>query len=309
PVKIGKKYGYINVKGEVIIEPKFFSVNWFSDNRAIVETAPGRKAMINKKGNIIFQDTTGFLHIEYKDGLVRFNKNERSCFLDSLGQVRFCLPDSVSFAETAFFDERLLIRHAAGYFAYLDPQGKEVYRFRRGFPGNYHEDKVRRNFNRRTCFFNKNGRRLFCVQGPADDFNSNRALIEQKGNIYYIDNKGYPVIRQLPYDRVTAFVNGFALVEQAEKVGFIDTNGEEVIPPRYEKSLYFSSGLVAVQVAENQWIFVDEHNEQVIPQTFKAVTAPGFVGELAYVYLGGRWCYINKKGDIIWELTNEPSKE
>ncbi len=64
PVKMGKNYGYINAQGQVIIEPIFFSVNWFSENRAIVETAPGRKAMINKKGNIIFQDTTGFLHIE-----------------------------------------------------------------------------------------------------------------------------------------------------------------------------------------------------------------------------------------------------
>ncbi len=238
--------------------------------------------------------------IEYKDGLVRFNKKEKSCFLDSLGQVRFCLSDSILFAETAFSCERLLIRHAAGYFAYLDPYGKEVYRFQRGFPRNYAEDLARRNFNGRTCFFNKNGKRVFCVQGPANDFSSGRALIEKKGTIHYIDNKGRIKIKQLQYDRVTSFVNGFALVEKNNKFGFIDTAGAEVVPPKYEKCLNFSEELAVVQMAENQWVFVDRNNKQALPQTFEAIAAPGFRGELAYVRYNGSWGYVDKKGIMIW---------
>lgn len=300
PVKIGKKYGYINASGIVTIQPIFFSVNWFSGNRAIVETAPGKKAMIDKDGNIIFQDTTGFLHIEYQDGLVRFDKKERRCFLDSLGRVKFCLNDSILFAESVFSCERLLIRHTAGYFAYLDPFGKEVYRFQKGFAHSYAEEVGRRNFNGRTCFFNKNGKRLFCVQGPANDFNSGRALIEKNGNIYYIDKKGRIKIKQLPYDQVTPFMNGFAMVEKNKKFGFINTEGIAVIPPKYEKSLIFSEKLAAVQLTDNQWIFIDQYDHRALPQTFEAIAAPGFKGELAYVQYNGSWGYVNKKGEMIW---------
>lgn len=302
PVKMGTKYGYINAQGKVAIPAKFFSVNWFSGNRAIVETAAGRKAMINKKGEIVFQDTTGFMYLEYADGLVRFNKNDKAiCFVNSLGEPRFCLGDSILFTETAFSCERLLIRHSGGYFAYLNTNGKEVYHFQRGFPGNYSEDLVRRNFNGRTCYFNLSGARQFCVKGRGENFASGLALIMEKKVIHFIDKNGRKKITKLPYESVTPFVNGFAQVQRNKKIGFINTNGNEVIPTIYTKSLFFSSDLLAVQTVDNQWQFINSQNEPAISQTFEEVAAPGFIGELAYVRRGHRWCYINKKGAVVWK--------
>lgn len=306
PVKLYKKYGFINAKGEVVIEPKFFSVNWFGGNRAIVETAPGRKAMIDKKGNIIFQDTTGILHIEYQDGLVKFTtKDKQRCFLDSLGKTRFCLSDSILFAESTFSCERLLVRLPGVTFAYLDTNGKEMYRFKRGFPDNYEEEVARRSFNGRTCYFDKNGKRLFCVQGPGRNFNSERALIEQKGNVYFVDKKGNKKIKVPTHSHVASFNEGFAQVQKQGKNGFINTKGEEVIPMLYAQVAPFASGLVAVRrdTTNSKWIFLNERNEQVIPTAYDEVAMPGFRGELAYVRQESTWGYINKKGEWVWKAS------
>lgn len=302
PVKIGKQYGYINASGEIAIEPSFFSVNWFNGDRAIVETAPGRKAMIDETGRLIFQDTTGFLHLEYQDGRVKFEtKNQKSCFLDSLGITRFCLSDSVVFAESAFSCKRLLVRLQGGIFAYLNTDGQEVYRFRRGFPGNYSDDVVRRSFNGRSCYFNKNGKNLFCVRGPGGNFSNDRVLIEEKYNIYFVDKKGSKKISPLPYDKVTPFVNGFASIQKNKKLGFINTAGEVVIPLMYAQSGIFSSDIAAVQQDhKGKWKFINSRNELVIAKEFDEVAMPGFRGELAYVRQDSTWGYINKKGEFVW---------
>lgn len=312
PVKAGNRYGYINAAGKVIIKPQFFSVNWFQENRAIVETAPGKKAMIDLKGNIIFQDTTGFLHLEYRDGLIRFNNLQQDiCFVDSLGKVRFCLDDSVLFSETFFANERLLIRQKIGYFAYLNLQGEAVYRFRRGFPGNYADGLARRNFNGRTCYFNTSGARQFCIKGRGSDFSCGLALITQDKNVLYVDKFGKKKLRNLPYTAVTPFINGFAEVQVHElkngqlfkRIGFINTEGKETIPLTYIKALSFSSGVVAVQTIAYKWIFLDQNNRLLFSQTFDDVAAPGFVGKLAYVQRAGAWFYINKNGEIVWKAT------
>ncbi len=312
PIKVGKQYGYINSVGKIAIPPTFFSVNWFQENRAIVETAPGRKALIDTSGQIVFQDTAVFLHLEYQNGLVKMEtKDQKTCFLDSLGNTRFCLRDSVLFAESAFSCERLLVRIEGGIFAYLDANGAEVYRFRRGFPGNYSEDRVRRSFGGRTCYFDKKGKNLFCVKGRGSDFSNHLARVEENGHVYFINRKGKKEIISLPYDLVLPFVNDFAMVKRKGKFGFINTAGTEAIPCLYDQIGYFSSDLLAVRQdkKKGKWIFVNSQNKQVIAKEFDEVVLPGFRGELAYVRQDSVWGYINKAGAFVWKSEKIQKKE
>lgn len=301
PIHINGKYGYINAQGTVVVAPKFFSVNWFNGNRALVETTLLRKAIIDENGNIIFQDTTAFWYPAFQEGLLKAEtKDRKTCFLDSLGKTRFCLSDSVFFVESGFSCGRLLVRLHSGIFAYLDTDGKEVYRFKHGFPGNYSEDIARRSFKGRTCYYNKKGRQLFCIKGWGGDFSNGLALVAQQNKTYFIDHKGKAKLVHLPYDTITPFVNGFAQITKNQQVGFINTDGKIIITPQYDKSLYFSSNVVAVQ-KQGKWQFLNEYNQVLFPKLFDEVAAPGFVGELAYVRQGKEWFYINKNGNIIWK--------
>lgn len=52
PILVNKKYGYINKKGEIIIEPKYDYAEEFSEDLAIVGTE-GNLGYINKKGKLL----------------------------------------------------------------------------------------------------------------------------------------------------------------------------------------------------------------------------------------------------------------
>lgn len=305
PVQIGNRYGYINPAGEIAIEPCFYSVDWFSDNRAVVELEAGKRAVIDKQGKVIFQDTSGYLRGYFSNGLIRFDKKDSSsCFIDTLGVERFCLPDSIVDADASFSDERLRVRFPGRRFAFLDTNGEVVFDLKRGFPGRFSEGLVRVSFSGRTCYMNKKGRRQFCIRDRGYDFNwrSGLAMVINDKETYFIDKKGRQEIADLEYDAVAQFIEGYAKVERAGKKGFINLRGQEVVPPMYEEAAFFTGELAAVRRPGAGWIFINSRNEQVIEQAFDEITMPGFVGELAYVRKDSTWGYINKRGKFVWTL-------
>ena len=50
PVYDGKKWGYIDKKGQYVINPQFSDADWFSDGLARVENKDGKYGFIDKKG-------------------------------------------------------------------------------------------------------------------------------------------------------------------------------------------------------------------------------------------------------------------
>ncbi len=302
PIRIGKRYGYINAEGEVVIPAKFYRVNWFNENRAVVELEPGKKVLIDKQGNIVFQDTSGYLRDVFSEGLIRFDRKDgTSCFLDSLGKARFCLSDTIVEADAFFTNERLRVRYAGRRFAFLDTQGKVAFELDRGFPAAFYDGLTTVQFSGRTCYLNNQGRRQFCIRDRGKNFSDGLALVTNGKTTYFINKKGKPRLTNLHYDAVTPFVNGHATVMKGENKGFINTKGREVIPVRYKEVLFFNSDLVAVKSKGKGWIFLNAQNEQPIQQTFDEVATPGFIGELAYVRQGNSRGYINKQGRLVWQ--------
>lgn len=58
-----------------------------------------------------------------------------------------------------------------------------------------------------------------------------------------------------------------------EKLGYIDTMGTLVIPPKYDNADNFSEGLAAVKI-NNKWGYIDKTGAMVIPAKYD--TAWGF---------------------------------
>jgi len=68
------------------------------------------------------------------------------------------------------------------------------------------------------------------------------------------------------------FSNGVAAVKKNEKWGYINTDGDVVIPFEYDSALTFSEGLAAVE-KNGKWGYIDINNNAVIPLEYIYATS------------------------------------
>lgn len=122
---------------------------------------------------------------------------------------------------------------------------------------------------------------------------------------YYIANADNGnIIKILPYQKVTDFKEGMALITTESGVGFINTKGIEVVPPngKYKFAEDFSGGLAVVgttnEAGERKTAgFINKTGAVVIPLTYQ--DAKSFSENLAAIKKGDKWGFIDKKGTLI----------
>jgi hypothetical protein len=79
---------------------------------------------------------------------------------------------------------------------------------------------------------------------------------------------------------------------KGDKWGYIDKQGEIVIPIQYDDAGFFSEGLARVRV-NGKYGFIDTKGNMVIPAVYDE--AYGFSEGLAQVKINGKWRYIDKR--------------
>ncbi len=127
----------------------------------------------------------------------------------------------------------------------------------------------------------------------------------------YVDRSGHYVLAPtLAF--AEEFSAGLAIIQPEENgpFGYVDEDGEIVIPARYDKALPFAqNGLAAVAVSAPtatdpsamRWGYINEEGEFVIQPTMDYATT--FCAGLAAVYRDGTYAYINEQGDIAFTLS------
>lgn len=124
----------------------------------------------------------------------------------------------------------------------------------------------------------------------------------KKDNKYgFVDGNGNIVIPCQWYD-AHEFVNGMAAVADANnRWGYINTRGELVIPCQYESYWYlldFKEDLVAVKNENGKWGYIDKYGNTVVPFSWTEVL--DFSEGLAPVKDdNGKWGYIDKNGAVV----------
>lgn len=91
-----------------------------------------------------------------------------------------------------------------------------------------------------------------------------------------------------------SFHEGLAAIKKDYLYGYIDMNGNIVIPCLYREAMPFREGLAAVRLNEKMG-FIDKTGKMVIPPSFD--TALNFSEGLVAVEISGRWRYIDKTGN------------
>jgi WG containing repeat len=127
-------------------------------------------------------------------------------------------------------------------------------------------------------------------------------------NVYlwgFVDRDGEEIIPP-KFAQVTFFSEGLALAmpnDGTNLFGIIDKVGKFLFEPAFDAATEFSESLAAVRVGD-KWGYVDHAGSWVIPPSL--TNAESFWHGLARVGFGtGRWGYIDKKGSVVWQNKSE----
>lgn len=102
-----------------------------------------------------------------------------------------------------------------------------------------------------------------------------------------------PLLRT--WDRACYFSEGLAAVKRGTLWGYVDAQGQEVVPPRYDGAFAFSQGRAAVNRG-GRWGYIDLTGREVIPLRYADARVFGSDGFAEVTTDGRTWTRIGAAG-------------
>jgi len=104
------------------------------------------------------------------------------------------------------------------------------------------------------------------------------------------------------YDYISQFKYGMACAKKDGETYYIDKTGNRIWNETYENARGFQEEMSAVE-ADDQWGFINLNGDLVVPCQYDDVKS--FFGGMAAVKKTGNWGFINKNGDLVIEFRYE----
>ncbi|MEW9097346.1 MAG: WG repeat-containing protein [Clostridiaceae bacterium] len=141
--------------------------------------------------------------------------------------------------------------------------------------------------------------------GSIGQFYEGRSVVIDKDGFKVIDEKGR-VITSKAYNYMSSYREGRAVFANADSggnyiYGYLDLEGKEIIPAKYEEARDFNDGKAVVKLREGEYALIDRNGN--IINTYKYA----FVGNLGDGLLpfqpniGGNYGYIDIDGKVVIE--------
>lgn len=227
-VKRGDYYGYIDESGNIVVSPVWTSAGNYSGGYASVSNGT-HSALIDPDGNLVLEPEWNVLGT-YSEGLISF------CGTDASG-------DSA--------------------YGYINLDGEVV---------------IEPQWKRATAF--RNG-----------------LAIVERGKLYgCIDAAGNEVIPFI-YDHIDPFSEGLACVEQEDLWGYIDEGGKLVIPCKYEGAGIFRKDRAWVK-QDGAYHLIDSRDNTIGTSTWSNVYLDFGSSDLSRVIQDDRIGYVNLDGEV-----------
>lgn len=331
PVSNGSDFGYIDGKGQFVINPQFVGATLFRNGMALVKTSgnKGQYGYIDEKGKYIitpaYQQATVF-----SEGLAFVvSDNEAPKAIDEKGKAKFTLQDAESarpFQESlaAFsseIDGGASLRQGAITklkWGFIDKNGAVKISPQYAAVGNFSDGKCAvMNDDGKWGYIDKDGKVVINNQFEvAEEFNNDKAIVASGGKAGVIDDKGSYIIN--PQFSNIIPDGDMYLISTGNKAGWADKEGKIIINPQFDNAMPFNGNSIAPASSDGNWGYVDKEGKfKINPQFDYALP---FNGSTALVKSGNKYGFIDKDGkykvnpqfdnvsnDLLIYLTNKNS--
>jgi len=261
-----KEWGYINEKGEFIIEAQYRKCYKFSEGYAPIYE--GKKFFfINPKGEKLKTEVENFKLYNvfgmgmqgFSDGMVPIMVGKKWGYMNTNGEIAIGL----KYEKALKFDNGFAVVRKNGDFFVINKQGEE-----------------------------------FVVNGAIDckHFSEGLAPFRAADKMFGFAGTDGKTVIKAQFTSVGYFVDGLAWAKTVDrKVGFINKKGEWVIKAKFLAAKNFDpeTGLALVKEGE-VWSYSNKSGETI---TVNASRIGSFNNGLAKGMKGEKWGFFNKKGE------------
>lgn len=302
-VKKNGKCGFINTLGEVVIPLSYDIVFWpFCEGMAKVRVnSENWCGFIDKKGDraLTLNWYDGFWHY-FSEGRLIVRKNESQGVISKLsgkeivapGKYEDISPFSEGMARVATFDRR---------YGFIDRFGKEIVPPIYGCARSFSEGMapVQDMDNYEWGYIDNTGKLVIPMKyGFVGDFHEGLASVYKDGIHFYINKKGYKAIPFESNEIIRRFDDGLAVIGSYtdERQYLIDKRGVRI--GSYYSEIWPFCQEVACVRRNNKYGFINKQGEEVIPVKYDNAY-PFFRLGITGVELDGHAYVINQKGETL----------
>lgn len=271
-VKLNDKWGFIDKNGNNIIPYQYESVQHFKDGTAYV-CKKSKWGKINKLGEIIIPFIYDYPY-DFKEGLAIYKKGDKVGFIDKKNNI--IIPP--------------IYTNAHEFHNGLAFVGNESY----SSIGDY--QWIDKNNNIVIFLERKKGyTTVSCLEFKEVPILASYNLNNQIYNFYNFSGK---IINTNQFDKMGCrFFEGLTWFYKNGLYGYLDKNGNELIPAEYIEANYFYDSLALVKNSNNKLGYIDRNGNTII--SFIYDDATNFKNGISAVKLNKYWGAINKSGKVI----------
>lgn len=221
-----KKWGFINSKGEKVIDAQFKNVGYFHNGLAWARTMDGKVGYINTSGEWVMQP-------EYDAGtdfdndakIVRVRKGEAWMYLRKNGET-FSIPNALKLGK---FSGSIAWVRVGELIGFVGTDGKWL---------------VEPEFN------------------AAKDLKNGVALVKKGASWGAINEKGESVL-EVKYEKISDARQGLLFIRKGGLVGVVDTKGNLKFDPKYNTIKDFYEGY-AIARHNGKWGLIDMNGNWIV---------------------------------------------
>jgi hypothetical protein len=304
PFKLENTDGFVDKKGQVVVETPCIIIGDFYDDIAICTNKYFKRGFINREGKVIFEPEQGLVgdNAHFSEGLAAVKKDKKIGFIDKNG--KFVIEPQFSTGNCGncepYFSEGLARVGKDMKWGFIDKTGKFVVEPQFERVWDFHEGLAAVTKDRKKWgFINKQGEYViqpqFDITPNNPCFSEGLVAVKKDGKWGSVNKQGEFVIKP-QFDYYYEFHNDVASIRKNDIGGFIDKTGKYInVSEEYKSAGRFHDGL-SQEKKNGKYGYIDKSGEFVIEPQFE--DAGYFRNGVASVRKNGKWGLIDKLGQI-----------